>query len=224
MTVITDERRARLAASINKLHAYHEIQNEMGRLLVACNFHQPEKVLTRFALDRPDVWMELADEGVFTGREAVMAIVDQVFGKPQKPGEMLDMHLTTPIIEVADDLESARAVWICPGAGATLSEDGEPKAIWVWGTIAADFVPEGETWKVWHLHYFRYIKCDYHKGWVEDTSMINRPNTPMHPLSSETTYHNPFHPLSIRDGIPPAPRPYNTYDGSAWMLNRDKSR
>ena len=86
-----------------------------------------------------------------------------------------------------------------------------------------DWYREGK-WKVWHLHYFRLIKCAYEKGWVEDLSMINRPNTPMHPESLPTTYHNPYSPLSIRDGIPCMPRPYETYTAADryWELNRDK--
>ena len=223
--MITAERKLRLLANIRRLAAYQEIQNEMGRALVAANFGQPDKILSHFALDRSDVSLELVDEGLFVGPEAVTAIVNDTFGAPKLPGEMLDMHLTTPMIEVADDLESARAVWWCPGAGARRRDAaGEPEAIWVWGSIAGDFVPVGESWKIWHLHYFRIINCSFDKGWVEDTDAINRPNTPMHPLSRPTTYHNPYSPLSIRDGIPAVPRPYKTYDGTSWMLDRDKSR
>ena len=75
-----------------------------------------------------------------------------------------------------------------------------------------------------HLHYFRVIKCAYEKGWTEDTSMINRPNTAMHPLSKPTTYHNPYSPLAIRYGIPAAPYPYETDRGENWMLRSDKTR
>jgi hypothetical protein len=224
-TTITDERRSRLAASIRKLRAYHTIQNEMGRVIVAINFRQPETILEHFALDRADVSLEYADEGVFTGPEAVQTIVRELVGSEPRPGEMIDLHLTTPIIEIADDERTAHAVFWCPGAGAIVSDDGsDPQAIWAWGMIAADLVPSGDTWKVWHFHYFRYIKCSYEKGWVQDTSMINRLNTPVHPLSSPTTYHNPYSPLSVRDGIPAAPRPYATHDGQDWMLEPDKSK
>lgn len=217
-------RRARLAASINKLHAYHEIQNEMGRAVAAVNFRQAERFLSFFALDRDDVSFEYTDEGLFTGREAVTAIVAELIGKTPLPGEMIDIQLTTPIIEIAEDQQSARALWWCPGAGAIAKEAGDPQAIWLWGMLAVDLVPEGESWKILHLHYLRYIKCRYEKGWVEDTSMINRPNRPMHPLSTPTTYHNPYSPLCVRDGLPAAPRPYRSYDGFGWRLDKDKTR
>jgi len=216
------EQKQRVLEKFARIEAYHELQNLMGRTIVAINFRQPERVLEAFALDAPDVSFEYADEGRFVGAEAVRALVDQLIGAPAQPGEMRDYQLTTPIIEVAADGRSARGVWWMPGAGAIHEGEGDPAAIWDWATIAVDFTRAGEEWKILRLHWFRFITCHYEKGWVEDTSLINRPNTPMHPLSRPTTYHNPYSPLSIRDGIPAAPRPYDSADGSDWMLSRDK--
>ena len=221
---ISQEKKENLKNAIRRLQAYQEIQNNMGRCLAAFNFRQADKVLNYFALEQEDVWLEFADEGVFKGPNAVETIIKEVVGAEAKPGEMLDLQLTTPIVEVAKDLQTAKAVWMSPGGGAIPMEDGDPMAIWCWGMIAADFILENEEWKIWHLHYFRFIKCDYDKGWVKDTSMINRPNTPMHPLSSPSTYHSPYSPLSVREGIPAAPRPYETWADSSWMLERDKSK
>ena len=217
------ERQKRLLGKLNRLEAYHEIQNEMGRLTAAFNFHQKEKVMEHFALELEDVSLEYADEGRFEGPEAVKAILEELLGTPPMPGEMIDMQLTTPMIEVAENAETAKCVWWCPGAGTYTDSEGA-HAVWLWGEIAVDFIYREGKWKVWHLHYFRLIKCAYEKGWVEDLSMINRPNTPMHPESLPTTYHNPYSPLSIRDVIPCMPRPYETYTAADryWELNRDK--
>lgn len=217
-------RKEALLNSLNKLEAYRVIQNEMGRTIAAFNFRQADRVLSHFALDKEDVWLEFADEGVFEGSDNVKAIVNEMVGAKPLPGEMLDIQLTTPIIEVADDLQSAKALWWSPGAGAIPTENADPQAIWAWGMLAVDFVNENGSWLILHLHYFRYIKCSYEKGWVEDTSMINRLNVPVHPLAKPSTYHNPYSPKCIRDGVPASPRPYKTYDGPGWMLSRDKTR
>lgn len=223
--MISMERKENLLRKIRKLEAYHEIQNAMGRLTAALNFQRSEEILSFFALDKEDVSLEYADEGVFEGREAVEAVVNDLIVKKDVKGYMLDMQLTTPMIEVAEDVKSAKALWWCPGISAQPVEGEDPKALWCWGMVGVDFILEKEEWKVWHLHYFRFIRCDYEKGWVEDLSMINRLNTPMHPLSKPSTYHNPYSPLSIREGIPACPRPYETYEDSDrnWMLNKDKS-
>ena len=223
------DRKEKLLRSLERLEAYQEIQNQMGRMIAAFNFREARKVLSFFALDCPDVSLKVADEGVFEGPEAVTAIVMETVGKEPLPGEMTDIQLTTPIIEVAQDGQSARAVWWCPGAGTLVPGEAQtgtsnaPRAIWLWGDIGADFVKTGETWKIRHLHYFRVIKCAYEKGWVEDTSMINRPNTAMHPLSKPATYHNPYSPLAVRYGIPAAPYPYETDRGENWMTRSDKT-
>lgn len=223
--MISNERKENLFRAMEKLEAYRIIQNEMGRTVAAFNFRQADKVLAHFALDKDDVALEYCDEGLFEGREAVETIIKEVVGDEPKPGEMLDMQLTTPMIEIADDLQTAKCLWWMPGAGAIPQEGGDPMAIWAWGELAVDFVKEGDQWKIWHLHYFRLIKCDYKKGWVDDISMINRLQVPVHPLSKPGTYHNPYSPICIRDGLPCAPKPYKTYTDSDrnWELDRNKN-
>lgn len=54
--------------------------------------------------------------------------------------------------------------------------------------------------------------------------MINRLNTPVHPLSKPSTYHNPYSPLSVRNGIPACPLPYKTWTDAEqnWMIDPDR--
>ncbi|MCR5794567.1 MAG: nuclear transport factor 2 family protein [Solobacterium sp.] len=224
--MITEERKKQLLLKINKLDAYTEIQNTMGRMIAAVNFRRKDDVYRYFASELEDVSLEYADEGVFTGPEAVRAGIAHLLGEEIKPGEMIDLQLTTPVIEVAGDCMSARAVWWSPGAASVLREGQDPQALWVWGDFAVDFVYIHEEWKIRHLHYFTLIKCDYHKGWVEDTSLINRPNTAMHPLAQPSTWHHPYHPKAVRFGIPAAPYPYDTdrEEDRYWMLRNDKTR
>ena len=224
--MVDAERKQKLLMKINKLNAYTEIQNTMGRMIAALNFRQKEKVADFFALDQKDVSFEYADEGVFEGKDAVVAGIEYLLGKEVKPGEMIDLQLTTPVIEVADDCRTARALWWSPGAASVLRENEDPQAQWIWGDFAVDFIYENDEWKIWHLHYFTLIHCDYHKGWVDDTSLINRPNTPMHDQAQPSTWHNPYHPKAIRYGIPAAPYPYETWkeEDRYWMLRNDKTR
>ena len=73
ITVVTENRKRDLIKNIEKLEAYQEIQNEMGRTVAAFNFRQADRVLSHFALNQADVSLEYADEGVFEGKEAVFA-------------------------------------------------------------------------------------------------------------------------------------------------------
>ena len=60
--MIEKERKETLLLALNKLEAWHEIQNEMGRLTAAFNFHQKDMVLNHFAMEAEDVSLEYADE------------------------------------------------------------------------------------------------------------------------------------------------------------------
>lgn len=209
---------------IKRLSAYRDIQNQMGRACAALNFADRDGLLTYFALEREDVSLSFADEGVFVGEKAVRACIDLVIPAEPMPGALLDMQLTTPMIEVAGDALSAKCVWWSCGIGALPREDADPEPIWLWGELACDMLLVDGVWKIWHASYFRLVKCDYHKGWVDDTSMVNRLNKALSPEAQPVLYHNPYTPLSIRDGIPCAPQPYETWTSADlhWELSRDK--
>lgn len=209
-----------------KIESYQKIQNLMGRAIIAYNFSKQEEFENYFALEQETVSIEVADEGLFEGKKAVKAMMDTLFLDRGIEGEMMDIHLTTPIIEVADDLKTAKATWLCPGAGSLVEKESnnDPQAIWVWGSLAVDFIFDDNEWKIWHLHYFQLIKCDYQKGWVDDLSMVNRLNTAYSEFAKQTTYHNPYTPLSIRDGKPNPPTSYTTWDEANrfWSLSTDQ--
>lgn len=61
--------------------------------------------------------------------------------------------LTTPIIEVAGDLKTAKAYWYTPGFQANV-RNGEGSAIWTYERYAIDFVNEDGAWKIWHFHVY----------------------------------------------------------------------
>lgn len=227
---ISEARKRSLAHLVKRLEAYEDVQRTMGRWMVAVNFRQADKALAEFAMKQADVWLEWADEGVFSGPDAVTSAMRTYVAPKPGVGELDDYQLCMPIVEVAKDLQTAKATWGIAGIGAIPQRRdqsnlaGAPQAIWHFDKVAVDMLNVDRKWKIWHLHWFRFINCSYEKGWVNDLTMINRLNTSMHPLSRPTTYHNPYTPVSIRDGIPPAPRPYETWTDSSWMLDRDTTR
>jgi len=65
-------------------------------------------------------------------------------------GQLLLHVTTTGIIEVAKDGKTAKAFWYSPGM---IAESGQ-NANTIWEAYGADFIKEGDTWKLWHLHMF----------------------------------------------------------------------
>ena len=65
-------------------------------------------------------------------------------------GQLLLHVTTTGIVEVAADGKTAKAFWYSPGMIAESGSSGNT----IWEAYGADFVKEGDTWKMWHLHMF----------------------------------------------------------------------
>lgn len=71
---------------------------------------------------------------------------------------MAFMHtLTTPLIEIAEDGQTAQAMWYTPGfgtgpAGGPNAEPGAPmEGDWMYERYAVDFIRENGAWKIWHF-------------------------------------------------------------------------
>ncbi len=75
---------------------------------------------------------------------------DQILDVYGGVGQLLLHVTTTAIIEVARDGKTAKAFWYSPGMIAESGSSGNT----IWEAYGADFVKEGDSWKLWHLHMF----------------------------------------------------------------------
>lgn len=66
-------------------------------------------------------------------------------------GDLVMHTLTTPIIEVAKDRETAQGVWMSIGLASRVGQDGKPQYVEFWERFAVDFVRENGQWKIWHF-------------------------------------------------------------------------
>lgn len=62
--------------------------------------------------------------------------------------------LTTPIIEVAEDGQSAKGVWYTPGAILTTKDGSSVEGMWMWERYGGDFIKEDGKWRIWRLQVF----------------------------------------------------------------------
>lgn len=65
-------------------------------------------------------------------------------------GSYHGMHLTTPCIIVADDGETAQAIYWCHDVSDVMCEAGSVNK-WSLGLLFIDLVYEDAAWKLWHL-------------------------------------------------------------------------
>ena len=135
----------------------------------------------------------------------------------ERIGQMYMHPLTTPLIEVAGDGQTAKGIWISPGQEATSIGSDVLKAYWAWLKYGADFVKEDGKWKFWHLNVFGIFLTPYDKPWTEQALP---PYTGEVALPDEfkpdkvTTYWTTYSPTGQQELIPVPPEPYETWDES----------
>jgi hypothetical protein len=66
-------------------------------------------------------------------------------------GDLVMHTLTTPVIEVAEDRETAQGVWMSIGLASRVGQDGKPQYVEFWEKFGVDFVREDGEWKIWHF-------------------------------------------------------------------------
>jgi hypothetical protein len=177
---------------LKKTEAYQECMNLMGRYSFYHLYGMHEACGDLFALNTPGVATEMM-LGRYEGAEGIRKLYPKA-DQPSKlhgpegglPG-VLNIHtMTSPVIEVADDLLTARGTWLSPGVETSpdpkdsaqierLREDEEAlkrrkfnyTPFWAWCKFAADFIQENGKWKIWHLHVYGVFKSPYDVPWTE---------------------------------------------------------
>jgi hypothetical protein len=198
-----------------RLQAVVEIQNVMSRYEYFHTADMQEETVALWAKNAPDIRANVPSFGLYRGYEGVRRLyvgAHQSFGEEARVG-MMHMHaLTTPVIEVAGDGKTARAVWISPGH-ETAGFDGKMHAFWAWLKYGVDFIKEDGKWKFWHLEVFGIFFTPYEKSWVEQALPDERISLPDEVKPDKVTaYWTSYTPADKTQLIPAPPEPYETYD------------
>jgi hypothetical protein len=123
--------------------------------------------------------------------------------------------LTTPIIEVAGDRQTAKGMWYTPGYMTFFdSKTGKWDTLWMFEKYAIDFIREDGKWKIWHFGVFMDFSCAYNKSWVEVAEQARLTNNPPFTPPAKPDMPSPgFNTYSTRGiwQMPKPPVPYRTF-------------
>ena len=131
-----------------KNQATLEVEKLMNKYEFLLSHARLEEVEQLFALDQPDVCMDLSF-GFWQGPAGIHRCVIGLHGKLFRGEDGLPAigcyHLnanTTGIIEVAEDLKTAKGMWCCPGTYNNPSDETESGAISMAGAClrTCDFI------------------------------------------------------------------------------------
>lgn len=207
-----------------------EIANMMGRYIYKHEVHKDAEFLKTIFANRDDISWEVANFGVFYGRQGVKRTLDAHSGLAKREGDRQDgqeigqaggmiMHtLSTPVIEIAGDGKTAKGVWISPGHET--GRDPATKKLrgqWCWTKYGCDFIKEDGKWKLWHYHVYRVFRTPYDMDWTGEyepkqeasrgarTPGMVKPDFP-------TTFDNPYTQKYVAQMVPAAPEPYKSWE------------
>ena len=213
-----------LEQRIERMEAVHQVMNLLGRMEFwhVANLHR--KCLQLWALDTPGVRVEM-DWGIFEGREGVERFYlgyharNEAENDSPRNGEMHLHTLTTPVIEVADDLQTASGVMISPGLESgnisPTGQRGEIEAFWLWNKYGFECIKENGKWKIWHLRVYNTFICPYYKSWVDVGDLPPRPGMPDEIAPDRYLPQPPPWRYGVdrpHVNVPPPPEPYANYE------------
>jgi len=205
-----------MEARMQRIEDIHEIQNLMGRYEYYHTADMQEETVELYAQKTPGVSAEIANWGVYDGIEGIKRLFlgfHRLGGEKALVGSMHMHTLTTPVIEVAGDGKTAKAVWISPGHETDTLGGGKPKAMWAWLKYGVDFVKEDGKWKFWHFHVYPIFMTPYEKSWVDAPPNTSQPMIMPEELKPDrpTSYLWEYSPDRKCENVPKPPEPYETF-------------
>jgi hypothetical protein len=205
------------------------IQAVMGRYETIHNALDIHKSWELFA-DMPDTYTQIAGGPKIEGYENVVkSWQSQRSGSnPGSPdnGTMLEHPLSSPIIVVAGDGQTAKATFVSLGHEThynTQTKKYEPE--WAYGKYAVDFIKQNGEWKIWHHRWFRFFRTSFYTAWSDQPlSKIHRLDANGKPILTEGVYFHPYTTDTAVESIPAAPKPYQTWTKEEvdWMYRANE--
>lgn len=160
-----------------------QVENLFSRYMYLHNAFQDTQIIPLWAKKgTPGISSQYSNLGKYTTWET---ITEYHRDRPSPKGKLVFHYVTTPVIEIAEDGQTAKGLWIVNGleSGLTSPEHAknmpawmfEPnvevdgKKVWmhnVYLKYGVDFIKQDGEWKIWHFHCFEIARAPYSMGWI----------------------------------------------------------
>lgn len=165
-------------AMLERLEWRRDIRNLMGRISADYSVREEGQIYTRYWSRRDDVCLGV-NEGWYVGPDAVAGYYaaldeeillasrcvqkdfpDKLAGLSEDEikgaGAMSYIPMDSQVIEIADDAQTAKAIFNIRGSYNRVTTSG-PIAYWLFGWAAVDLIMEDGAWKIWHMQWLRNV-------------------------------------------------------------------
>ncbi len=216
---------------------YHQIMNLMSAHVHCCLNQDYALELERYWSRREDIVYANGDLA-YVGREAVYKYyvegaqqrAEEARQRLQKAGLMppagdkipgyKNMNLIgTPYIEIADDGQTARGIWMAHSFQGYVDENGQLKTQGFLSRYSGEFVLEDGQWKIWHRRNYGDVVFEESPAAMmgPPPTKDGKPPKPMVENPKPTTLtkiqatRSDYGPCSVPTGEPKLPEPYDTW-------------
>lgn len=217
----------RLPLAVRQELARRQCSLAMNRYETYLSMAYLQKALDQFALSKPDVQADVGF-GLYYGPASVRKLFLEVHRimegdaatKTQKNGATYLLANTTEIIEVADDMQTAQGLWLCPTLSTPGSQETGFSSRSGYAHRVADFAFENGRWKLWHYVVLGVASAPVGKSWTDaDVVAANqvdrfawiprelKPDSPPAPGVGAQGGWRPDRPITDL----PVPEPYRTF-------------
>lgn len=173
-----------------------EIVNLAGKFVTSILLKQEGQIFDRFWTQGDDACLSFND-GSYVGSQAVRGyfaaatentrVMSQLL-KEQFPeelggrseeelygvGQLRGLPITTPVIEIAEDGQTAKGIWHIQGSDNGLTVYG-PLSYWTLGFLAIDFRLEDGDWKLWHVLHAEDVVSPMGESWLHPKHREEKP-------------------------------------------------
>ena len=139
----------RLARRANDLHQLNNLMSLHSWYHSAMmNDVEVEKIWSK----RDDIcWAQ--NSGYWVGPESFKIDYGHTEDRKNTIGQFAWHTITSSVVEVAGDRQTAKGVWYTPGIVGGFS-GGEGNFMWMFEKYGVDFIMEDGEWKIWHMHVY----------------------------------------------------------------------
>lgn len=171
-----------LAASASASRDRAAVENLFSKYMYLHNAFRDTDIIPLWAKKgTPGIRAQYSNLGVYTQWNSIMSYHQ---GRPSPVGKLLHHYVTTPVIEVAGDGQTAKGLWIVNGLKSGLTDPEHAKnmpawmfekemvggkKVWmhnVYLKYGVDFIKQDGEWKIWHFHCFEVARAPYSMGWI----------------------------------------------------------
>jgi hypothetical protein len=166
------------AQSIQRLLDYMDIQNVMAKHSYYYAAQEQWKELDEAWSKKRDDISYGHNDGYYVGRKSVedyygrknetrrketLEAVSKVYPEIKNVkenegvGDLVLHTLTTPYVEIAEDGQTAKGIWMSIGLCSRTGQDGKVSGMWLWEKFATDFIKEDGEWKIWHFQIYSEV-------------------------------------------------------------------